>query len=153
MGYSIDSVPKVLRDRGGTSLVEFAICLPVLVVFMTAIADFGRGLSSRYALQQSINRALEISQVEGASNDYSYLSAEVAAAANVPLANVTFQQWSECNGKLQVWEDDCVSGTSSRFVRLTVKRTYQPFFPAMNFFEKDSAGEVVFGAHGSLQVR
>jgi Flp pilus assembly protein TadG len=143
----------MLRDRRGTSLVEFAICLPVLVVFVAAVADFGKGLSSKYELQQSLNRAFEMSQVDGSANDYSELSAEVASAANVPLANVTSQQWSECNGKVQAWEDDCSSGTTSRFVRLTVKRTYKPFFPAMSFFDKNSAGEAVIGAHASLQVR
>lgn len=69
----IKSACTIIRDLSrserGTSVIELAIAAPVLMVFLLAIADFGRGLSEKYRLQQAVNRALEMAQT-GRDTEY-----------------------------------------------------------------------------------
>ncbi|HEX8579140.1 MAG TPA: TadE/TadG family type IV pilus assembly protein [Allosphingosinicella sp.] len=98
----------MLRDERGVSAVEFAFLAPVLSVLIVGMIDFSSAISQRFTLQQAVNRSLEMIQANrapvganGGSPDYTFLKQEVASAANIPLGNVTMEQWLECNGAKQ----------------------------------------------------
>ena len=96
------------RDERGVSAVEFAFLAPILSVLIVGMIDFSSAISQRFTLQQAVNRSLEMIQANrapvgaaGGSPNYSFLKQEVATAASIPLANVTMNQWLECNGTKQ----------------------------------------------------
>ena len=144
---------SILNDQRGTSLIEFGVAAPVLLLFLTGVADFGRGVSDRHSLQQVVNRSLEMAQVSTRDNNYSYLATEAAAAAGVPAGDAVVEQWLECAGTVKPWADDCNGANPARFVRLTVKRKYTPLFGRMGFWKTSSDGTVTFTAHATLHVR
>lgn len=122
------------HDERGVSAVEFAFLIPILATLILGIIDLSTGLQQRLTLQQAVNRSLEIVQANriavGAGRttpDYAFLRQEVATAASVPLANVTLNQWRECNGtRRDPYEESCDDGVDmARYLELVVTRDFR----------------------------
>lgn len=56
---------RVLSEEGGQTLVEFALVLPVLVLIMVGIIDFGRGFQNYVALGNAVREAAREASVHG----------------------------------------------------------------------------------------
>ena len=121
-------------DERGVSAVEFGFLIPILGTLILGIIDLSTGLQHRMTMQQAVNRSLEIVQANriavGAGRttpDYDFLRQEVATAANVPVANVTLNQWRECNGtKRDPYEESCDDGVDmARYLELVVTKDFR----------------------------
>ncbi len=130
-------LPTLARDERGTSLIEFGFLAPFLALLTMGVIDLSRGLAERFAIQQAVNRGLELVQsrpalVAGDDSDvdYSFVTAEVAAAAGVPAAQVTLTRWLECDGK----DEGDVNGTcddgedTARYLRVRVTKNFNAEF-------------------------
>ncbi|MET1111933.1 MAG: TadE/TadG family type IV pilus assembly protein [Allosphingosinicella sp.] len=130
-------LPALARDERGTSLIEFGFLAPFLALLTMGVIDLSRGLAERFAIQQAVNRGLELVQARPAyvdadddDVDYSYVKTEVATAAGVPESQVTLTRWLECDG------DDagdvngtCASGQdSARYLRVRVTKNFEAEF-------------------------
>jgi Flp pilus assembly protein TadG len=143
----------LLRSEEGGTLIEFGFIAPVLLIFIAGIVDLGRGLSEQHRLHQAVNRALEIPQVRTRENSYTFIGAEAASAAGVPVSAVTVEHWTECNGATRTWEDDCASTEPARFVRVTIVKGFAPMFGSMGFLNLAPNGTLPLTARGTLRVR
>jgi Flp pilus assembly protein TadG len=121
------------RDERGTSLIEFGFLVPFLALLTMGVIDLSRGLAERFALQQAVNRGLELVQARPAvasatSNDldYSFVKTEVAAAGKVPQAQVTLERWLECDGggKLPVTGECTGSQAAARYLKVRVTKNF-----------------------------
>lgn len=126
-------LPNLARDERGTSLIEFGFLAPFLALLTMGIIDLSRGLAERFAIQQAVNRGLELVQARPAvasatSNDvdYSFVKTEVATAAKVPANQVTLTQWLECNGNnAGSVNGTCAAGQdSARYLRVRVTKNF-----------------------------
>ncbi len=144
-------------DQSGFSAVEFGFLAPVLLMFVVGIGDLGRGLSERHSLQQAANRTLELAHLGTTQADYSHLIREAASAAGVPEANVTLQQWLECNGDSTnrlAFSASCPSGQQiARYVTLTIRSSFMPMFSSAGYPEVLADGSVRITAEASLRVQ
>ena len=143
---------KLSTNEAGTSLLEFGLAAPVLLVFVAGVADVGRFASEHYRLQQAVDRTLAMAQI-GNDADYAFLKAEAAAAAGVPDTQVVQEQWVECNTNRKAWNDDCAGAETARWVRIIIKSSYTPLFGRFAFMTRGADGKVAISAHGSLRVR
>jgi Flp pilus assembly protein TadG len=128
-------VRRIARDARGSSVVEFALAAPVLGLVVVGIADYGRGFSQRFALETAAHRTLERAAVGTTNTDYSFLAAEAAAAAGVPAADVTFDNWLECqndNGtteRMPNYNDACDDEQQvARYIQVTIYKNFSPSF-------------------------
>lgn len=150
--------PKPLRrDERGASMVEFALFVPILAVMVMGITDVSMGYSRKLTLEQAAYRALERVAVGSVQSDYSYLRAEAAAAAGVPVANVTVDNWLECDGVRQTSFNGVCPETQmvSRYVRVAITATYTPSFnygPLARGFA-GANGTVPISASASLRIQ
>jgi Flp pilus assembly pilin Flp len=55
-------LPALRRDERGTALIEFGFLAPFLAMLAMGVIDLSRGLAERFALQQAVNRSLELVQ-------------------------------------------------------------------------------------------
>ena len=151
----LDAARTLLRDRRGTSLIELAIAAPLLMIFAVGIADVDGGWSEKYRLQQVVNRSLETPQIAENLNDYSFLETEADAAAGIAASASTLQAWTQCGDQATryAWDEDCTGGESAKFIKLTIVKSYKPFFGSMPFSNVQADGTVLFTAHGTLRVR
>jgi len=141
------------RDERGVSIIELGLIAPVLALFIAGIIDLSQGLAQRFAMQQAINRSLELALVRPVEMDlndddvdFSYVVEEAAAAAGVEEDAVTFDRWLQCDGtRMPDWEDTCDPGKdAARYISLAVEKPFTG-----NFF----VGEVTITATGALRVQ
>ncbi len=150
--------PEPLRraDRGA-SLIEFALFAPVLALMIMGISDVAMGYSAKLKLEQAAYRSLEKVAVGTVQSDYSYLRAEAATAAEVPITNVTVDNWLECDRVRQAsFDGTCPAGQMiSRYVQITILSTFRPAFPygplARSFSGTDGSFAISAGAALRIQ--
>jgi len=141
------------RDKRGTSLIEFGLLLPFLAFLTLGVIDLSRGLAERFALQQAVNRSLELVQARPAvasatatDVDYSYVKTEAASAAQVPATQVTLTRWLECDGVHQPQvTGTCAGGqATARYLRVRIVKNFQGDF----YFET-----IPMAASGALRTQ
>jgi len=142
------------RDERGFSLVEFCAVAPFLGLMIVGVADLGRGYTTRFALQQAVNRTLEMAQQGTRRNNYDFLATEAASAADVPAASVALEQWLECDGTRKLWTETCTTAQqTARYVKLTVRKPFDPLFTTAGYPNVQPDGTVRLEAHASLRVQ
>ena len=124
------------RDQRGTSLIEFGFLAPFLAVLAMGIIDLSRGLAERFALQQAVNRSLELVQSRPATAsatatdlDYEFAKTEAQAAAGTG-ATVTLTRWLECDGVDKgAASGSCADGEdTARYLRIRIVKNFQGDF-------------------------
>jgi Flp pilus assembly pilin Flp len=150
---------QLVRDQRGTSVVEFALILPVAALMLVGTVDLARGIAAKLSLEQAIYRTMERAMVGALASGYSHLRQEAATAAGVPLAQVTLEQWAECDGTRQAdFDVECGSTQMvARYVRIHVWRSHVPTFPAGVFGKRlaniGPDGTIRLEAESSLRVQ
>jgi Flp pilus assembly protein TadG len=149
-----------LRDcRRGASLIEFGLALPVLCFLVMGMADLATGISARFSLEQAAYRTLEKVTVGSSQTDYSYLAAEAATAASVPVSNVTVNSWRECNQVRQtVFDGTCPTGQmTSSYVQIVIVSAYHPFFQygplGTTFGARQSDGNIPISGSAAVRIQ
>lgn len=128
--------PALARDERGTSLIEFGFLAPFLALLTMGVIDLSRGLAERFAIQQAVNRGLELVQSRPAvadpdsgEVDYDFVTEEVAEAAKVPESQVTLTRWLECSGTEKPVDSTCAPGqTVARYLRVRVTKNFDAEF-------------------------
>ncbi len=121
---------RIESDERGASLVEFSLLAPFLGLLIVGIADYGRGFSERFALESAAHRTLERAAVGSTQTDYSFLKQEAATAAGVPLENVTFDNWLECDGtRMPSYDSVCLEEQQvARYLYVKIEKDFIPNF-------------------------
>src|SRR5262245_19551678 len=132
---------RLVADEAGTSVLELALCTPILVTFLVGIIDVAMFAGAKLQAEQAIYRGLEIIQVNLSRPDTATVQSEVAAAAGsrVRVANVTVDQELWCKGTddaSYVKQDDyagaCNDGDAvARYLNVSADAAYEPFLPAL----------------------
>ena len=144
---------RLRRDERGVAFVEFGLVVPVLALFVLAIADLGQGLSQRFTMQAAVNRSLErllVSRPSAGANDsgvdYTYIRQEAATAAGVPLSSVTVTQFILCDGvRAAASATACTAPQEqARYLSLTINKDFTSGF---------YLGTVPLSATGSMRLQ
>ncbi len=119
-----------LRDESGTSLIEFALFLPVLAAMVMGISDVAMGYAEKLELEAAAYRALEKVAVRTTQSDFTAVGAEAAAEAGVPLSAVTIDTWLECDRARQTdITAPCAAGEeTARYISVAIASSYTPTF-------------------------
>jgi Flp pilus assembly protein TadG len=74
-------------------MLEFGLFFPFLALMLLGTIDLARGLAVKFGLDQATQRTIELATLGNRPlADYSFLRAEAATAAGVPVAQVTLDQ-------------------------------------------------------------
>lgn len=150
----IHAARRLRQDERGFSIVEFAFVAPIFGLMLVGIGDLARGYSERYALQQAVNRTLELAQLGTDQPNYNHLIPEAAAAAGVPESNVTLQSWLECDATRRAWTDSCAENQQiARYVSLTIDSSFRPSFGTAGYTGARADGTVPIRASAFLRVQ
>jgi len=151
VGSLVGTIHSLIASRRGNATVEFALILPVAVLLIAGLIEFGIAAydgtsledAARVGAQYAIQKGLDSSGIQ---------TAVTGATKMDPLTlNVTSQQFCECSGS---WGTpvDCSTTTCSgnaplaKFIQVTVAQNYTPVFP---FF----ASMIPSQLHGQATVR
>lgn len=144
---------ELRSDTRGVAFVEFGLFVPILALMVTAIIDLSQGLSTRFTMQQAVNRSLELLLVRtpaaGANDtdvDYTFIRQEAATAAGVPLTQVALTRYLMCdNARMSSYTGVCADGEeTARYVSLRVDKSFTGTF---------YLGTVALSATGSMRIQ
>ncbi|MDE2517176.1 MAG: pilus assembly protein [Rhodospirillales bacterium] len=131
---------RLIRARRGVAALEFALVMPVLLIMLGGVVDFGLVMLARSQLASAVTQGAEYAMATGSSVSPSSIRTMVQSAS--PLAGVTATVTPSSGAACY-----CVTGTplalsshictsacpdgSSPGVYLTIKAqyTYQPILP------------------------
>jgi Flp pilus assembly protein TadG len=147
-------IPRLASDERGASIIELALVAPILASLLVGMVDLSRAYSYKLQLEQSAQRAIEkVQQYQTTTSTYGTLQTEAAAAAGVPVGNVTIDYWLECNGtRATTYDSVCADGqTYARWVTVTVQGTFTPMFRSKYYPRANSDG--TFTIQGKTGMR
>ncbi|HEX8193947.1 MAG TPA: TadE/TadG family type IV pilus assembly protein [Allosphingosinicella sp.] len=146
---------NLVRDEGGATLIEFALVLPLLALMLLGTIDLGRGLATKFHLEQATQQTIELANLGGRPlASYGFLVTEAASAASVPAAQVTLDQWLECRTAAGATRREAsftgscaATEQTARYVTITIWKDYIPMFPSIPLL-----GAVGSGANGAIRL-
>ena len=120
-----------LADERGSIAVEFALTVPLLIVIVVGLADFGRAFYDRMALETAARGAVQFARQY--PHDIAGIRLAALNAGQLP-AGVTVDvpaPFCECpNGASVGCGSACPSGEGVlRFLSVTVREDFETLFP------------------------
>lgn len=139
-------------------MLEFGLFFPFLALMLLGTIDLARGLATKFGIEQATQRTIELATLGNRPRaDYSFLTAEAATAAGVPVGQVTLDQWLECNNTRQTnFTGNCPSGQqAARYVSITVWKDYTPMFEGIPFVGRiaNANGKIRLTADSGVRVQ
>jgi Flp pilus assembly protein TadG len=146
---------RLARDERGVSIVEFGLFFPILALMLLGTIDFGRGLATKFKLDQATQRTIELASLAGrAQADYSFLVPEAVNASGVPTSQVRLGQWLECRTasgatrREASFSGTCQTGEqTARYITITIWDDYVPMFASIPII-----GQLGTGPGGSIRI-
>ena len=92
MGAASRAGTSILGDRKGQNLVEFALLVPILLLIVFGIAEFGRAWMTRNILTGAAREAVRLAAVPAPAGGVSAASARanvILTSAGITTANVS----------------------------------------------------------------
>ncbi len=124
---------RLRADRAGNAAIEFALILPLTVLMVAGLIEYGLVTNARTSLENGARAGAQFALFQGF--DEAAITATVVAATNLALSapNVAAEEFYECDG---AWgtevpaDTECDDGAPlAKFVGVTATMDYAPFFP------------------------
>jgi Flp pilus assembly protein TadG len=137
------------RQEAGNTAVEFALLLPVLVLLIAGLVDFGRAYFTKMELENAARAGGQYGILHGAG-DLDTIKSIVRDATDIPSADLTVNAATFCacpDGTVQACAGgDCGGFKPGSYISITAQTAFVPIFPFAN-----SARPVTIA--GAAQVR
>lgn len=142
--------------RAGTSTIELAFVLPILLTFIVGTIDISSGFAMKLKLEQAAARGIEhVSAYDHVLTDYSAIVTDVATASGQPVQNVVQTQWLECDGVRQPsFSGSCASHQQiARYVSVSVSGEFYPQVTLPSMMPVDANGGIALAGDASVRVQ
>ncbi|WP_408896131.1 TadE/TadG family type IV pilus assembly protein [Nocardioides sp. R1-1] len=123
-------VPSARRERGAAA-VEFALILPVLMVIVVGIINYGDMLSVRQSVSQAAAEGARAAAVSGGD------AATKKSAADKAVAAALAAQGQSCTSACTTTIDKCVGDESNDCATVTVVISYSGVIPGFGLVLPD----------------
>lgn len=120
---------QLASDRRGSTVVEAALVMPVILVMLCSVADMVQLTFLRFNLQQYANSGAELAGMSGATiPTNTEISNQIAADNGLAASAVTVSRWTECNASPKTTIGECANATDQRadYLKVSVQGRYNP---------------------------
>lgn len=120
-----------MRCRGGSALIELALCLPVLLLVFFGIADFGRVFYFSVELTSAAWAGAEYANANAShySDSAGIQAAAQADAQDIAPITVSSMKFCKCSSGSDVsCSGTCMSGAVQIYVRVTASKPFNSLF-------------------------
>lgn len=135
-------IKKLVRADGGTATLELALVLPILASLLIGVVDITTAFNRKLVMEQAVQRAIErVMQTTTTQTVEANIKAEAAAAAGIPIENVTVVYTQTCNGVSTPTTQDCpnVNDTQVLYTNVSAWTSFTPMFPLARLGMTNSA--------------
>lgn len=119
------------RDARGAAAVEFALILPVLMLIVVGIINYGDMLSVRQSVSQAASEGARAAAVTTGGD------AEKVAAANRAVAGALSAQGKSCSSGCSVTLAPCAGETTKQCATVRVEIAYRGIIPGFGLILPD----------------
>ena len=124
-----------LRNDDGNAAVEFALLVPVLILLVAGLIDFGRAYFTKMQLENAARAGAQYGLLHG-GDDLATIQDVVRQASEVPTANLTVSTTNFCacpDGTAQVCSTgDCGGFKPGSYIGINAQTAFVPIFPFAN---------------------
>lgn len=120
---------RLLRDTRGTTVIEVALGLPLLLACTLSIVDLAQVSIMRLRTQQYANTGSELAVMTGSNVPTNeQIANQIAADNGIPISSITIVRWTECNFVSQGLTGACPNSLDLRadYLKVTVQSSYSP---------------------------
>ena len=121
-----------LRNDNGNAAVEFALLVPVLILLVAGLVDFGRAYFTRMELENAARAGAQYGILHG-SDDLATIRDAVRQASEVPTADLTVNASTFCacpDGTAQNrTTGDCGGFKPGTYITISAQTAFVPVFP------------------------
>ena len=145
---------KLARNQRGSVIIELAFIAPILATMIVGVVDLSAAYSRKLVLEQAAQRAVEkIMQTTGEDTVDDTIRNEAAAAAGIPVSQVSVTFTMTCAGTVTDYATECAnSATQVRYIELSLWDTYTPIIPA-TFTGMNSDGTYTLTAKNGIRTQ
>jgi hypothetical protein len=122
----------LLRQDGGNAAVELALILPILIVLLAGLIDFGRAYFTAMELENAARAGAQYGLLNG-STDLAGVENTVRGATDVPDEDLTVNTLSFCrcpDGSVQACSGgDCGGFSPGTYISISASTGFVPIFP------------------------
>ncbi len=132
---------NIAKQKRGQSMVEFAVVIPLLLLLILAIFEFGRIYNAQIEVTQAAREGARAGVLEIYKNNDAAVKTKVKALA--PSLNLT-------DAEIEIiWNVAAVSGDTNQSIKVTVAHDVPLITPVIGAFFPGSKARVV----GTAQMR
>lgn len=145
-----------LASERAVSAVETALVAPFLAVTIMGTVDVARYAAAKIALQQAVNRGLEMSSMGGTTYSSTSIQSETATQAGVSTSAVTVAQSQTCAGVTATWGASCTTGQeTAKYTSVTVTKSFTPSFALGSLARMygNSSGIITLSTTGVIRLQ
>ncbi|MBM3484842.1 MAG: pilus assembly protein [Alphaproteobacteria bacterium] len=128
---------RLLRDCRGLSAVEFAIMLPVTILMLGGLIDFGIAANQRTSLENGARAGAQVAMYRGL--ELEQIKASVIDATDLELVadDIDASEFYECDNAINVKveaDHQCTDGSGlGKYITVTASKSYEPIFTFLDF--------------------
>lgn len=122
---------RLLANRDGNVAVEFALVLPMLILILGGVIDFGRAFYDQMALETAARSAVQYARQNPGDATGIQLAATSAGGLPATATVDALQVFCECpDGSSIGCSTVCATGEALlRFLSITVREDFETLFP------------------------
>ena len=126
------NIIRIIRDRRGSTAVEFALTMPVLLLFIGGVVDFGRAFYYQTELSQALRSGMQYALK--APTDTAGIASVINQSTSLPIVTRTPVTFCQCyDGSNIGCSSTCiVPGPMRNYVKLETGYAYAPMLPIMS---------------------
>ena len=145
---------NLARNQRGSVIIELAFIAPILATMIVGVVDLSAAYGRKLVLEQAAQRAVEkIMQTTGEDTVDATIRNEAAAAAGIPVSQVTVSFTLTCNGVSTDYATKCAdASTAVRYIEISLWDTYTPIIPA-TFTGMNSDGTYTLTAKNGIRTQ
>jgi hypothetical protein len=131
-----NTLGALLRQTGGTALIETAIIAPVLIVMSIGTFETSRMVARQSELQSSAEQATEIALaiVPDTQTELNQVKSKLMASSKLGAARVVLNFRYRCAaGALQTVEPSCSEDSLATYISMELTDEYQPVWTNWGF--------------------
>jgi TadE-like protein len=126
---------RSLADQSGNIAVEFALILPITLLMLAGLIEFGMAVNNGTSLENGARAGAQYAFEQGLNEDGIEATVAGASGLDPDTLDVTPREFYECPGSwgTEVGSDtDCGGNIRvAHFIEVIVTQDYSPFFPIL----------------------
>ncbi|MGB0748857.1 MAG: TadE/TadG family type IV pilus assembly protein [Magnetospiraceae bacterium] len=136
------------RNRRGSVAIEASVAIPVLIIAVLGMVDFGLYIRDQIELEQAARAGGQYALLDSSDEDAITAAVTGATEMSIPDGGITISSSCECvdDNSAVACDGSCATGSMREYLTITATAPYDPIFLDLPYFSEGMqvTGNVTF---------